>query len=378
MLLAATTTLAMANSSSNNDVDNTHNHQQADVGTTTTTDDSNEIENGNATSGRSVGLQIIGAGHGRTGTDSLRRALNQLPGYGITYHMIEVLGVPGDNMSLGNAYSKGDVDEWIKIAENDLIVDSEGLPTFEPYDWNTFFDNNKVYKSGVDQPIRLFVEELVKYYPNSKVILTIRNPNGWYKSITKTFCRYIAENSMDEGSWDEWFYWYRGTSYYKWFGGDFEQRVRLMNKALELRERRILRGQYLKTFTMARVCQDRNYALRYYEVWNNYVKSVVPSDRLLIIDLDNDQEVDGVDVTNEKKTQKLLEFLGDIPDDIAQNFVYPHTNTRQHFEETAIYFKQVTAILTLVVPPIVILMLVMVLLKYCCRRRQKLKEEKID
>ena len=117
MLLAATTTLAMASSSSNNDVDNTHNHQQADVGTTTTTDDSNEIENGNATSGRSVGLQIIGAGHGRTGTDSLRRALNQLPGYGITYHMIEVLGIPGDNMSLGNAYSKGDVDEWIKIAE---------------------------------------------------------------------------------------------------------------------------------------------------------------------------------------------------------------------------------------------------------------------
>ena len=37
-------------------------------------------------------LRVIGAGQGRTGTDSLRLALNEL-GVGPTYHMSQLLGI---------------------------------------------------------------------------------------------------------------------------------------------------------------------------------------------------------------------------------------------------------------------------------------------
>ena len=37
-------------------------------------------------------LRVIGAGYGRTGTDSLKHALDML-GQGPTYHMIELLGL---------------------------------------------------------------------------------------------------------------------------------------------------------------------------------------------------------------------------------------------------------------------------------------------
>ena len=293
---------------------------------------------------------VIGGGLGRTGTDSLRRALNQL-GLGITYHMLEVVGVPGEGNSLGNAYERNHVEEWIKISENDITTGKED-GTYTPYDWDTFFDiEHGTYRSGCDSPLRVFVKELADYYPSAKIILTQRNGKSWYNSITKAWCRFASHDSMTNW-YDKLLYWYRGSAYYKLFpDGKTEQKFRDMLTALDSRESRILGGIYLKTYSVGRICSDEEYAIRYMNVWNNYVQSVIPKERLLIINVED---------SNEVKASKLIEFLKDdfhISQDVIDKFTYPHSNTHVDFENGAVFFKTITALLSLF-PPIILLLIV--------------------
>jgi len=87
---------------------------------------------------------------------SLRAALNQL-GYPC-YHM-EVVSREPSHVHL-----------W-----GDLISGRAGM------DWQTFFQE---YEATVDAPACFYYEELVQAFPNAQVILTVRDPERWYKSIT--------------------------------------------------------------------------------------------------------------------------------------------------------------------------------------------------
>lgn len=109
------------------------------------------------------GLQVIGAGYGRTGTDSLKSALNQL-GFKC-YHMHEC----ADN---------DDFDQWVK-ADDELraIGQSDTL--------NTIF-KQKGWSATVDFPASIFYKELLKQNPTAKVIVTVRNPETWWKSTLAT------------------------------------------------------------------------------------------------------------------------------------------------------------------------------------------------
>lgn len=108
--------------------------------------------------GRRPGLRVIGAGFGRTGTLSLKAALDQL-GFGPTYHMTEVLKNPSHSR-MWNAAARG-----------------------EPVDWDElFFD----YNSSVDWPAAHYYKTLMTAYPLAKVILTVRDPDAWYRSMTNT------------------------------------------------------------------------------------------------------------------------------------------------------------------------------------------------
>ena len=103
-------------------------------------------------------LEIIGAGFGRTGTMSLKVALEEL-GFGPCYHMIEVFEYP-EHVSLWEAAIRG-----------------------EPLDWEKIFGS---YQAAVDWPTAAFYKELMKVYPHAKVLLTIRDPEKWYESTKKT------------------------------------------------------------------------------------------------------------------------------------------------------------------------------------------------
>ena len=103
-------------------------------------------------------LKVIGAGFGRTGTLSLKEALEKL-GYGPCHHMKEV-------------FLSSEQSEYFYLA-------SMG----EKVDWDEVF---KDYNSTVDWPAAAYYKELSDKYPDAKVILGMRDANSWYDSASTT------------------------------------------------------------------------------------------------------------------------------------------------------------------------------------------------
>jgi hypothetical protein len=103
-------------------------------------------------------LEIIGPGFGRTGTNSLRLALEQL-GFGPCHHMYEVATRP-EQVPLWQAAAAG-----------------------RAMDWRAAFAG---YRSQVDWPGARYWRELVAAFPAAKVILTVRPAEDWYRSFAAT------------------------------------------------------------------------------------------------------------------------------------------------------------------------------------------------
>lgn len=108
-----------------------------------------------------MGLRVIGAGIGRTGTSSLKIALEQL-GFEKCYHMDELAKNPAD------------VAVWIQAVQGNGV------------DWDSLFAG---YQSAVDLPIYAFYKPLMAHFPKAKVILTLRDPEAWYESASQTIFR---------------------------------------------------------------------------------------------------------------------------------------------------------------------------------------------
>src|SRR5438105_10588951 len=103
-------------------------------------------------------IKVVGAGVGRTGTHSLKVALEQLLG-GPCYHMFEVMQHPDH------------------IAEWQLAADG-GTP-----DWDKLFDG---YTAIVDWPAASFWREIADNYPEAKVLLSSRPTDDWWRSANNT------------------------------------------------------------------------------------------------------------------------------------------------------------------------------------------------
>jgi hypothetical protein len=106
-------------------------------------------------------LRLIGAGFGRTGTASLKAVLETL-GFDPWYHMQEVFGHP-EHIPLWQAAADG-----------------------KPVEWEALFEG---YEATVDWPGCTFYQELMAQYPDAKVLLSVRDPDAWYKSATDTIYR---------------------------------------------------------------------------------------------------------------------------------------------------------------------------------------------
>jgi Sulfotransferase domain len=104
-----------------------------------------------------MGLKVIGTGLGRTGTKSMQTALVML-GFGPCHHMVEVIQHP-ETLPL-----------WIEAGEGRA-------------DWDAIF---KDYHSAVDYPSAAYWRELTSYYPNAKVLHTVRDPEEWFESAHAT------------------------------------------------------------------------------------------------------------------------------------------------------------------------------------------------
>jgi hypothetical protein len=115
-------------------------------------------------------LKVIGTGFGRTGTDSMREALNIL-GLGPCHHMLEV-----------NA-SEDQKQMW-RAAVHDPRPD-----------WERLFAG---YASALDWPSAYYWRELIAFYPQAKVVLTYRTADSWWKSFEQTILRGIQMSTEPE------------------------------------------------------------------------------------------------------------------------------------------------------------------------------------
>lgn len=199
-----------------------------------------------------MGLKVIGAGFGRTGTNTLRVVLNQL-GFGPCYHMHEVIADPSR------------IDGWVNVVEG-------GTP-----DWDAMFEG---FYSGVDWPVSAYWRELADYYPQAKIILSERDPDAWFTSISNTIFK--TWEFMDVPPEME--------------------RLRAMTKKL------ILKGTFGGNVT------DKEHVLRIYKQNGDDARAAFGPDRLLTFDPNQGWE-------------PLCAFLGvPVPDE-----EFPHTNTTKDF-----------------------------------------------
>ena len=123
-----------------------------------------------------MSLEVIGAGVGRTGTNSLRIALNQL-GFGPCYHMYEALPNIPTALPLWSAALDGRAD------------------------WPTIFRD---YASAVDWPTAGFFRELNAAYPKAKFVLTVRSSQSWAQSFSETIYRSLAEGDQAPAALKPW------------------------------------------------------------------------------------------------------------------------------------------------------------------------------
>ena len=120
-------------------------------------------------------MKVICAGWGRTGTRSLKYALEHLTGEP-SYHMQNIL------------LNKKDAKKW----HNSIFLHNE------KFNWEDIY---KGYGACLDFPSCNYYKELMDYYPDAKVILTVRDAESWVKSwnvlnnqILKSFTfRFLAK-----------------------------------------------------------------------------------------------------------------------------------------------------------------------------------------
>jgi len=110
-----------------------------------------------------MALSVIGSGFGRTGTRSLKEAL-ELLGFGPCHHMEEVLEHPEQ------------VPYWQSVAA--------GLPV----DYSEVFDG---YRSQIDWPGAHVWRELHSAFPEAKVVHSVRPDDKWWSSFSRTIAKLV-------------------------------------------------------------------------------------------------------------------------------------------------------------------------------------------
>ena len=210
-------------------------------------------------------MKAIGAGFGRTGTRSLKTAL-ELLGHAPCYHMSTVIAEP---------YR---VRQWLEIGEG------------RGPGWDEVFTG---FQAALDWPAAAYWRELAEHYPDAKVILTVRDPDRWYDSVSETiFARALAERRPLplRRRVIRWLVTRRAP--------DFALYPRMAKATIF---DRVFDGRI----------DDRAHAIKVYENHVADVKATIPPDRLLVFDV-------------RQGWAPLCEFLGaPVPDQ-----PFPQSNER--------------------------------------------------
>ncbi|MXO51218.1 hypothetical protein GRI42_07860 [Erythrobacter gaetbuli] len=165
-----------------------------------------------------MALKVIGAGVGRTATFTMKFALEHI-GFGPCFHMAELF-----------ADARRQVPLWL-----DAI---SGRP-----DWDEIF---KGFQSTVDYPSASYWRELADHYPDTKVILTVRDADSWFESVSETiFSDEMQAHLVGTPTGDMM----KGTIFDHFHGGDI---------------------------------RDRAFMTKWFEDRNEHINASLPPDRLLV------------------------------------------------------------------------------------------------
>lgn len=166
-------------------------------------------------------LKIIGAGFGRTGTSSTKRALEQL-GLNPCYHMVELMR------------NQHHLPHW-QALYNGMDMNLEDI-----------FGN---YQASLDWPACRFWEVTARAYPHAYILLTTRDPQKWHESFMATLYPAMTNPNAPE------------------------------SPLLTLARRIVLED------TFHGRADDADYAISVFSKHLDYVQQTAPKDRLIVYDV---------------------------------------------------------------------------------------------
>jgi hypothetical protein len=216
-----------------------------------------------------VALKVIGAGLGRTGTLSLKMALEQL-GFAKCHHMMEVFEHPEHARMFYDA--------------------ARGKPQ-----WDALFDG---YQASVDWPSCHFWRQLMDHYPDAKVILSLRDPEKWYQSFSNTILQGIRMAGQSAGA-----------------APAPPDASAMSGMAAAMAAMAPMMREIIIEQTFDSNLDDKDHIIAVYNAHNERVRETVPPERLLVYEPGAGWE-------------PLCAFL-EVP---APDAPYPHTNTTEDFQ----------------------------------------------
>ncbi len=172
-----------------------------------------------------MSLELIGAGFGRTGTLSLKGALESL-GLAPCHHMMEVFAHPET------------ADDWYDAALGREV------------DWHELLGG---YRACVDWPSCSFWRELSVAFPDAKVLLSVRDPERWYESVYETIYQVISNARRSDDP--------------------------AVQHRLRMADRIVFHDTFDDRF------EDRGYAIGVFERHSEEVKKTIPAERLLVYEV---------------------------------------------------------------------------------------------
>jgi len=203
-----------------------------------------------------MSLSVINAGFGRTGTMSIKIALEKL-GLGPCHHMEEVVKNPSQ------------LPYWQKAAKGEQV------------NWDDVFAG---YGSAVDWPSAHYWRELADYYPDAKVLLSVRPADQWWNSFSGTIQELLKIRDQVEDEYP------RSVMY--------------------------MADEIITQQTFSKITDDMDHALKVFARRIEEVKQTIPESRLLIYQVSEGWE-------------PLCNFL-DIP---VPDEDFPRTNSKKEFWE---------------------------------------------
>jgi hypothetical protein len=172
-----------------------------------------------------MALKVVGTGFGRTGTNSLKLALEQL-GFGPCHHMFEIRDNP-DQLPFWQAAARGEFPDWDEVFAN--------------------------YAACVDWPAARFWREISAHYPDAKVLHSVRSEDSWIKSVHATIYPAMRDRTeLEPGA---------------------------------VRDRLGMAYEIVVAQTFDGRLDDRDHALAVFRAHTEDVRREIPSDRLLIYDV---------------------------------------------------------------------------------------------